>query len=72
MGELVASEKMGFDRDACSYVIRMWHERAIDEQEKGEWRGWILHVQSGKRIFFRDMAAITSFINEYLCKSYQS
>lgn len=60
------SEKTEFDRDACSFVIRIWREKAASLHEKGEWRGWIEHVQSGKRVSFRDKAVIGSFINEYL------
>jgi hypothetical protein len=66
LGEQMAIEKVGFDRDACSYVIRMWREKAASEQENGEWRGWIEHVQSGRRVFFRDMTVISTFISENL------
>jgi len=59
-------EKVEFDPNTCSYVIRMWREKAASEQEIGEWRGWIEHVQSGKRVFFHDTAVINSFINEYI------
>lgn len=66
VGESVASKTEGFDRDACSYVIRMWREIASNDKEQEEWRGWIQHVQSGKRVFFRDTAVIISFIDECL------
>ena len=60
------SEKVEFDHDASSYVIRMWRENAAGDLEQGEWRGWIEHVQSRKRILFRDTEEITYFINRYL------
>ena len=66
MGRRKLSETVEFDRDACSYVVRMWRERAASELEQGEWRGWIEHVQSRKRVFFRDTGEIVSFINEYI------
>ncbi len=66
LGVLMPYEKVEIDQNACSYVIRMWRENTISEQETREWRGWIEHVQSGKRVFFRDTAVISSFINEYL------
>jgi hypothetical protein len=55
-----------FDRDACSFVIRMWRERAGGAQKQNEWRGWIEHVQSHKRVFFRNKVDIITFINGYL------
>jgi hypothetical protein len=66
MGKRMPREKVEFDHDACSYVIRMWRESAASDLEQGEWRGWIEHVQSRKRIFFRDTEEITSFIDKYL------
>lgn len=54
-----------FDRDACSFVIRLWREIA-DEQAQDEWRGWITHVQSGNRMFFQDTAEIIPFVDKYL------
>ena len=71
MGKRKPIETMVFDNDASSYVIRMWRESAAGDSEQGEWRGWIQHVQSGKRIFFRDTAVITSFIDECLYSSPQ-
>ncbi len=66
MGSRKPGETVGFDRDASSYVIRIWREGAVNESQQGEWRGWIEHVQRRKRVFFRDTAEIASFINECL------
>ncbi len=41
-----------------SFIVRIWKEGAK------EWRGSIVHVGSGKRLFFRDMAKIRQFIAE--------
>jgi hypothetical protein len=60
MGKRMPREKVEFDHDACSYVIRMWRESAASDLEQVE------HVQSRKRIFFRDTEEITSFIDKYL------
>ena len=56
--------KSEFDQEVCSFVIRMWHEKAATTQENEEWRSWIKHVQSGKQVFFRDPADVVAFINE--------
>ena len=66
MGKRMPSETVDFDRDACSYVVRMWRERAASDLEQEEWRGWIEHVQTRKRVFFRDTSEIVSFIDESL------
>ena len=66
MGKPMHDENMEFDRNINSYVIRMWYENAVSELEQGEWRGWIEHVQSRKRVWFRDTAEIVPFIEESL------
>lgn len=55
-----------FERDAHSFVIRMWRENHEWEDAAGEWRGWIDHVQSGERLYFRDMSQINGFLQRYL------
>jgi len=52
-----------FEREAHSFVIRIWKEPA---GKTGEWRGWINHVQSGQRHYFRDPTAISPIISDYL------
>ena len=61
-------EVQDFDREACSFVIRLWREVADEDLEQGMWRGWIVHVQSGRRVSFQDTAVIEPFINRYLAK----
>ncbi len=60
------NDRLESDQNASSYVIRMWRDKAADEREMKEWRGWIENVQSGRRVFFHDIAVINSFINEHL------
>ena len=66
MGEPMRSEREDFDQDASSYVIRIWREKAANGTGQGEWRGWIEHVQTRERVFFRDTAVILSFIETHL------
>jgi hypothetical protein len=53
----------GFDREAHSFVIRIWKEPTGNA---GQWRGWINHVQTGQRHYFRDPVAISSIVANYL------
>lgn len=62
-------EVQHFDREACSFVIRLWREVTDGDQEQSVWRGWIVHVQSGRRISFQDTAVIERFISRYLTES---
>jgi hypothetical protein len=66
MGEPMRSEREDFDQDASSFVIRIWREKSANGMGQGEWRGWIEHVQTRERIFFRDIAMILSFIDKHL------
>ncbi|MBK6324556.1 MAG: hypothetical protein KA362_01165 [Chloroflexi bacterium] len=54
---------IGFEKEAHSFVIRIWKEPT---GETGEWRGWINHVQTGQRHYFRSPAAISPIIADYL------
>ena len=63
MDDESGSMMVGFDREAHSFVIRIWKEPT---GELGEWRGWINHVQSGQRHYFRDPAAISPIVADYL------
>ena len=60
-----------FDEDACSFVIRLWRESADYAQEATAWRGWIKHVQTGRRIFFQDRTEIIPFMDEFLTEASQ-
>lgn len=43
-----------------SFVIRLWMENS--QAAMSEWRGSILHVETNRRIFFRDLNDIPLFI----------
>jgi hypothetical protein len=55
-----------FEREGHSFVIRMWRENHDEDGEMVEWRGWIDHVQSGERRYFRDIPQINDFIQRCL------
>lgn len=55
-----------FDKEAHSFVIRLWRENHDNPAVPGEWRGWIRHVQSKKRHHFHDVAEISRIVAVYL------
>ena len=55
-----------FDKEAHSFVIRLWRENRDRAEAAAEWRGWIEHVQSKQRHFFRDTADISGIVASYL------
>ncbi|MCA9957907.1 MAG: hypothetical protein KC443_02670 [Anaerolineales bacterium] len=55
-----------FEKDAHSFVIRIWREHRVIPTGQAEWRGWISHVQSGHRHYFRNVTDIANIITQYL------
>jgi hypothetical protein len=53
-----------FEKEAHSFVIRMWREN--QQEGAGEWRGWIEHTQSRQRTYFRKTAEISPIVSRYL------
>ncbi|MCA1714583.1 MAG: hypothetical protein LC715_05530 [Gammaproteobacteria bacterium] len=57
------------DRTAV-FIVRVWCERGdIDTQANQpmpEWRGSVEHVQSGQRMFFRNLDAVCEFMKPHL------
>ena len=49
-----------------AFVVKLWLERREIAGARPEWRGRIDHVQSGKRVYFRDIAEIMRFIQGFL------
>ncbi len=47
-----------------SFIVRIWMEKSTIEM--GEWRGSIAEVETNRRIFFRNLADIVTFIRETL------
>ena len=55
-----------FEKEAHSFVIRLWRENRDDPQKTAVWRGWVDHVQSGKRHHFQGIQAIQEIIAGYV------
>lgn len=53
-----------FDKEAHSFVIRIWREN--QSSADGDWRGWVEHAQTHERRYFRETAEISPIIGTYL------
>ncbi|MBK6005007.1 hypothetical protein JJB11_02780 [Ramlibacter ginsenosidimutans] len=49
-----------------AFIVRVWCEPNRARTPPFEWRGSIEHVESGRRAYFRDAAAIAAFIQPYI------
>ena len=55
-----------FESESHSFVMRLWQEHADDAETDAEWRGWVEHVQSGQRFYFRDFSDIKQIVSNFL------
>ena len=51
-----------FDAEGHSFVVRLWREHDDEARAADDWRGWIDHVASGERRYFRTFEDISLFI----------
>ncbi len=49
-----------------SFVIRFWQEPREQPEQSPEWRGRIVHVQSGRHIYFRDLTTLVAFLHKQI------
>jgi len=50
--------------DTQSFILRIWNDAPTGNRNIKNWRGSIVHVGSGKRIYFHDLNSITPFIQQ--------
>jgi hypothetical protein len=64
-----------FESESHSFVLRLWQEHGTPAADApdgssvltgGELRGWVEHVQTGERFYFRDLAEIKRIIADFL------
>jgi hypothetical protein len=60
-----------FESESHSFVLRLWQEHgtpadASHSTHPAETRGWVEHVQTGERYYFRDLSEIKSIITTIL------
>lgn len=53
------------DRTAV-FIVRIWCERGDADSVSPEWRGSVEHVESGQRVFFRNLEAVLEFMKPHL------
>jgi hypothetical protein len=50
-----------FTGETQSFIVRIWHE-ATGNGKRTAWRGSIIHVGSGKRVYFHNLNSIKWFV----------
>ena len=55
-----------FEKTTHSFVIKIWLEKPPEETDKVVWRGRIVHVATGERIFIKDYDEIMAFISPFV------
>lgn len=55
-----------FEAESHSFVLRLWLEHDGAVAAPGEWRGWLDHVQTGRRYYFRELTAIERIVADCL------
>jgi hypothetical protein len=53
------------DQKAQSFIVRIWQEAARRKGSVPAWRGSIIHVGSGKRVYFHNLDGIKRFVQEW-------
>lgn len=49
------------------FIVRLWWERE-NAASSGEWRGWVEHVPTRERRYFREIENVAEFIHGLLEK----
>lgn len=56
-------EVAGDEEQVLSFVVRIWREAG---PQGVEFRGWVQHVQSGRRAYFHGLNGLSSVLAAYL------
>ena len=55
-----------YERNTCSFIVKVWLEDSDEETGQYFWRGHITHVFTRRRQYFEDVAIMNDFITHYL------
>jgi hypothetical protein len=66
MEEQEQRSMMLFEAEGHSFVLRIWRENRDDPSVDPEWRGWIEHVQTGQRTYFRQLQEIGQILSGFM------
>jgi hypothetical protein len=58
-----------FEAEGHSFVLRIWRENRDNPATDAEWRGWIEHVQTGQRAYFRQLQEIGQILSGYMTEN---
>ncbi len=47
-----------------SFIVRVWNEAEESDDHPTGWRGSIVNVGNGKRVYFKDLERVKGFIQE--------
>jgi hypothetical protein len=50
--------------DTQSFILRIWNDSPAGSEKMKSWRGSIVHVGSGKRVYFHNLNSIPPFIQK--------
>jgi hypothetical protein len=51
-------------KDTQSFIVRIWNDPVPTHGRAKTWRGSIIHVGSGKRVYFHDLNSVKRFIQD--------
>ena len=54
------------EQTAQTFIVKVWREEPMDQEERATWQGSITHVLSGARCYTGKLSEIVSFIAPYL------
>jgi hypothetical protein len=55
------------DDRSAAFIVRVWCECGDPPRDEvRDWRGSIEHVETGERVFFRELAAVIEFMTAHL------
>ena len=55
-----------FEANSHSFIVRFWLEPREIEDAKPHWRGVIEHVETGEKLYLKNLNEIKAFIGAYL------
>lgn len=60
------AENTTIEDNTHSFIVKIWLEETAEEVGLARWRGYITHVPSGKRGYFKDLREVSLFLAPYL------
>ena len=55
--------------DTQSFVVKVWLEETVEDEDGAKWRGHVTHVGTGERKYLERLSGIAAFIVPYLERS---